>query len=100
LARNLQSEKVLTVSRRSKIHNGTQQAGVLAGEKEWNMSLVSKLMIGEWITTLAMIGVCALNESGRLLEIGRRIVLWLETPASAVGRTSKESLQLGARDAA
>jgi hypothetical protein len=93
---------VLTVSRRSKIHNGMQQAGVLAGEgeKEWNMSLVSKLMIGGWITTLAMIGVCALNESGKLLEIGRRIVLWLETPASAVGRTSKESLQLGARDAA
>jgi hypothetical protein len=62
------------------------------------MSFVTKLMIGGWITTLAMIG--ALNESIWLLEIGRRIVLWLQTSTSAVGRTSNESLQFEARDAA
>ncbi|HTS56049.1 MAG TPA: hypothetical protein VMH03_00790 [Terriglobales bacterium] len=63
------------------------------------MSFVSKLMIGGWITTLAMIGVCALNESGKLLEIGRRMVSWLET-SSLVGRTSSESLQPDVREAA
>jgi len=47
------------------------------------MSLVAKLMIGGWITTLTMIGFCALNESGKLHKIGKRIRLWLETLAPA-----------------
>jgi hypothetical protein len=63
------------------------------------MSLVSKLMIGGWITTLAMIGLCALNESGKLLELGRRMVSWLEA-SPWVGRTPNEGLQPDAREAA
>jgi hypothetical protein len=46
-----------------------------------------------------MIGVCALNESGKLLEIGRRMVSWLET-SPLVGRASNESLQPDVREAA
>jgi hypothetical protein len=63
------------------------------------MSLVSKLMIGGWSTKLAMFRVCSLNESGKLLEIGRRMVSWLET-SPLVGRTSNESLQPDVREAA
>jgi hypothetical protein len=43
------------------------------------MSLVVKLMIGGWTTTLAMFGFYALSESGKLLQIRKRIALWLET---------------------
>ena len=56
------------------------------------MSFVVKLMIGGWTTTLAMIGFCALNESGKLLKIRERIAQWLESSASLV-RPARESLQ-------
>jgi len=42
------------------------------------MSLVVKLMIGGWTTTLAMIGVCALHQSGKLFKICKRLASWLE----------------------
>ncbi len=42
------------------------------------MSLFVKLMIGGWTTTFAMFGLFALNESGKLLKIRRRVALWLE----------------------
>jgi hypothetical protein len=48
------------------------------------MSFAVKLIIGAWLTTLVMIGFCALNESGRLLKIRKLIALWLEASASAV----------------
>ncbi|MGH9501828.1 MAG: hypothetical protein ACRD20_03165 [Terriglobales bacterium] len=43
------------------------------------MSVVLKLMIGGWVTTFVMIGVCALNQSGKLLRIHQRLGQWLET---------------------
>ena len=55
------------------------------------MSLVVKLMIGGWTTTLLMIGVCALNESGKLNNLRRRIALWLE-PSGSFARRSEEGL--------
>jgi hypothetical protein len=45
------------------------------------MSLFVKLMIGGWTTAFAMFGLCALKESGKLLEIHKRIGLWLEASA-------------------
>lgn len=42
------------------------------------MSLVAELLIFGWTTTLTMIGLCALSESGELLRIHRRIGRWLE----------------------
>jgi len=37
------------------------------------MSIIVILMIGGWATTLAMIGGCALYESGRLFNLRKRI---------------------------
>jgi hypothetical protein len=56
------------------------------------MSLVVKLMIGGWATTVAMIGFCALHESGKLHKIRERIALWLESSAALV-RPAGEGLQ-------
>jgi hypothetical protein len=54
------------------------------------MSLVVKMMIVGWIATLAMIGCCALNESGKLLKIRKSVGSWLETfAARAVGTRRK-----------
>jgi hypothetical protein len=47
------------------------------------MSFVLKLMIGGWATTLAMIGVCALNESGKLFNLRKRIASWIQ-PAEEI----------------
>jgi len=46
------------------------------------MSFFMKLMIAGWATTFAMIGVCALHESGKLLSIRRRLASWLERSAA------------------
>jgi hypothetical protein len=43
------------------------------------MSLFVKLMIAGWSSAIAMIGYFALEESGVLLQIRRRVLLWLET---------------------
>lgn len=49
------------------------------------MSLVLILMIGGWSATVLMIGVCALNEAGKLRTIRRRVALWLlETSAAQI----------------
>jgi hypothetical protein len=56
------------------------------------MSLVVKMMIVGWIATLAMIGCCALNESGKLLNIRKSVGSWLETFAARAVGTSGESL--------
>jgi len=42
------------------------------------MSLMWELIIGGWSATFAMIGFYALQESGRLLDLRRRIARWLE----------------------
>jgi hypothetical protein len=53
------------------------------------MSLVVKLMIGGWATTLAMIAVCALNESGKLFNISKRIASWMQ-PSHTTSARSEE----------
>jgi hypothetical protein len=45
------------------------------------MSIVLTLIVCGWGTTFVMVGFCALNESGMLLRIHRRLGLWLETLA-------------------
>jgi hypothetical protein len=42
------------------------------------MSIIVKLMVEGWATTLAMIGCCVLNESGRLLNLRKRSASLLE----------------------
>ena len=47
------------------------------------MSFVMMLMIGGWVATLSMVGTCALDESGKLLQIRRRAALWLYSSTAA-----------------
>jgi len=42
------------------------------------MSFVVKLMIAGWTSTLGMIAVCALHDSGRLFSVRKRIASSLE----------------------
>ena len=63
------------------------------------MSIVVMLMIGGWVTTFAMYGFFALDESGKLLEIREHVALWLETLAAQV-RMPEEGLQAEREDAA
>ena len=57
------------------------------------MSIVVKLIIGGWITTFVMVGVCALNESGKLLRIHERLGRWLKTLAPVeIGACAEEPL--------
>jgi hypothetical protein len=53
------------------------------------MFFVSVLMVGAWVVTLSMIGVCALNESGKLLKIRRHLALWLDASAVASARAEQ-----------
>ncbi len=57
------------------------------------MSVFAMLMIGGWTTAVAMFGLCAVKESGKLLEIHKRIGLWVETSASrlTIGQTNLQS---------
>jgi len=52
--------------------------------------MIVEMMVGGWLVTLGMIGLCALNESGKLLVIHRQIGRWLETLASPVNTTPKK----------
>jgi len=62
------------------------------------MSIVVIVMIFGWSTCFAMFGFCALKESGKLLNVRRRVALWLDnTLVPAVGPTGKNGL---ARDIA
>jgi hypothetical protein len=45
---------------------------------------ITLLMIGGWATWFAMIGFCALCESGKLLRVRQRIAVWLETSSRFV----------------
>lgn len=45
------------------------------------MSFMLKMIICAWGTVLAMVAICALNESGRLLEIHERLGRWLRSLA-------------------
>jgi hypothetical protein len=56
------------------------------------MSAFLTLMIGGWITTFVMIAICALNESGTLLQFGKRLSDWLGL-AAPEGSVSLESAE-------
>lgn len=43
------------------------------------MSVIVIIIIAGWVATFAMIGCCALSESGKLREIRGRIASWRET---------------------
>ena len=53
------------------------------------MSMFVVVMVGGWGTALAMFGLFALSESGKLLEIRRRLARWLDDSVPA----AKESMQ-------
>ena len=57
------------------------------------MSVVVMLMMGGWIATLSMVGVCALHESGRLFKLRRRIALWLLETSSEQIRSAEKGFQ-------
>jgi len=56
------------------------------------MSAFLKLMIGGWVTTFAMIGIYALNESGSLLRFSKRLSDWL-TQLAPRGSVSTETAE-------
>jgi hypothetical protein len=65
-----------------------------AGQKEVHfMSEFVMLMIAGWIATIAMIGCFALSESGKLLEIRKRLASWRETLAAAKAAASDDRLK-------
>jgi hypothetical protein len=45
---------------------------------EWTMTVVTKLIIGGWISEIGLVCIFALNESGKLLKMHRRLGQWLE----------------------
>jgi len=62
------------------------------------MSIVVMLMVFGWSAVFAMIAFYALKESGKLLQIRRRMALWLDdTLVPAVDSAGKNGL---ARDVA
>jgi hypothetical protein len=62
------------------------------------MSFILKLIIFGWLATILMVVVCALDESGKLLKMRRRVAAWIEVwidkPAraeEAVGQDDQEA---------
>jgi hypothetical protein len=57
------------------------------------MSFFAKLMLASWGTAIAMIGGCALYESGKLLDVLKRMAAWLEstTPQVSVPQGSLQA---------
>jgi hypothetical protein len=64
------------------------------------MSLFVKLMIGGWTSAIAMWGFCALNASGQLIKVRRRMASWLDPSDRGVVRTSGQMLETEPRNAA
>ncbi|MGD0272001.1 MAG: hypothetical protein ABSB14_23245 [Candidatus Sulfotelmatobacter sp.] len=59
------------------------------------MSIVVMIIIAGWLLTCAMIGCCALNESGKLAEIRERIAAWEKTsnlPDAAISDATAQSV--------
>jgi hypothetical protein len=69
---------------------GGERLAALAQRGLMLMSLFVRLMIVGWLTTFAMIGFCALAESGKLLKIRKRLAAWLEGPAIVVGTPDQD----------
>ena len=62
------------------------------------MSFIVKLIIGGWLSTFAIIGVCALNQSGKLLKFRNRLASWIEVrEASFLPSSVKSALHRTAR---
>ena len=57
------------------------------------MSVIAKLIIGGWATTLVMFGFWALAESGKLLKIRESIKSWLKNRATSDSFTPEEGLE-------
>jgi len=57
------------------------------------MAFVVKLMIGGWATTLAMIGICALNQSGKLFNLRKHIASWVEPSYTREVREFPDTMQ-------
>ena len=55
------------------------------------MSWMAKLIIGGWVSTLAIIAYCALEKYRERVSLRRTIAAWLDVPSPAV-RTSEESV--------
>jgi hypothetical protein len=49
------------------------------------------LIIGEWATAAGVIGFFALKESGKLLQISKRIGLWVDAPTARLSITERSS---------
>jgi len=45
------------------------------------MSVVIKLLVGGWIVEGALVALCALNQSGGLIKIHKRVGEWLRAVA-------------------
>ena len=54
------------------------------------MPIVMKFIVGGWIIESALIVLCALNESGGLIKIHKRIGKWLEALAPTAIRAPDE----------
>ena len=66
------------------------------------MSIVGMLMVGGWVTTLSMIGFCSLRDAGKLVNIRRRMALWLYPAMSVetyIGRRTEAPGLVAAGDA-
>jgi hypothetical protein len=57
------------------------------------MSIVIMLMIGGWITTLSMVCVCGLKESGKLLRMRQRMAARLDSSVVASVPASPEIMR-------
>jgi hypothetical protein len=57
------------------------------------MYVIVMIIIVGWLATLAMIGCCALSESGKLRGIRERIAWWRETSAAPDAGISDDGLE-------
>jgi len=62
------------------------------------MSVITMLIIGGWAATLSFIGICALNEAGKLQRFRRRLALWLDASLTEGNRAGARHLPNGAAD--
>ena len=64
------------------------------------MSFMVKMIICAWGTVLAMVGICALNDSGKLLQLHELLGSWLRTlaPASVVKQSVESRLSPAERE--
>ena len=59
------------------------------------MSIVVMLMIFGWSTCFAMVGFCALKDSGKLRRVRRSMALWLDNTLTPAEGSDNEGLVRG-----